>query len=381
MEKNIIYNSHKISILELIYSILLNYNEEKENIIEFNLDRDDLNYSSTFNLDSNLNFTQDQKEELSYDNFNVELIDTKYFNVDIYVSNKYRILKNNLIEYFSIKIDWELQKEVFWWKYIEDEEWNEIEIEKRLEIYYFKISCDIYSLKTKFIEYLSNEINNKSFYYGNGKIEELILDEFIKRGKDEIKISSKDLWDTLKTDNTNFSKYWNNLDLITIVFYNDVIELFLYKLYLYWQLGSIKINRDWKYEIKSKWITWKVIKDKNIENEIELLDWKIIYYKDKYLFYNPENTQEYNIKSNWNYDKLMDILIENIWSYVSYDDFLELPVYNKPWDSRDKNKRITDTKDNLQKNVLKGLYLIKDKEKIPTNLKFIVVNKWLKLDI
>ncbi len=371
MEQNIISKSSDLNILQ----ILLKYAPEKENIIEFRFDINDLNYYSAYHLDSNNELTKYKIARELPDEFG-DFIESenKDFNLKDYIETKYNILKKIFTKIFDIQV-WDLQYTHVIWEDTEDNEWNQVIIKEAEEIYYFMIDTNKEDLKIKILDYIDKEIQRLDFHYSIDKIEEAILNEFKIKWKNEVKISKETLKDIISHYETKYFKIWID-DGITIVYYDDVIELFLVKLLLSWSIenyqeikkGLYKIKASQTLEISKESITEK----KNISNELWLLWWKIIYYKDKYLFKNIENNKEYNIKEHWNYDKMMDVLIENIWEYVPYTAFNNLEIYDKS-DSRDINKKITDTKDNLQKNACKNLWI-----NINGN-KFITVNKWIKL--
>lgn len=387
MEKNIISYSNNINILNLLSNILSNYDVWKENIIGFSFDDEDLLYILSLGyiyLDSNNELTRYKIDlEPPYEFEEYTKTENKEFNLRDYVETKFYDFKKILTS-FNIEIDWELCYEFIPWDYVTDDMWDEVIIEKPVQKFYFKISVNIQDLKNKMLEYLKNEIVKKKFHYSIEKIEKDILSKFDEFWKSEIIISDKSLGDKLNSWNKYYPKVtYNKDDLITIVYYNDILELFLYKLYCEWILNKWYYLPDWNYEISLVIKKENKLDDntkviKNIEdNKVILLDWKIIYYKDKYLFQNPIDNNEYNIMNHWDYDKMMDILIHNIWYYVSYKDFNSLNVYKKQWDSRTEDKRITDTKDNLIKNVVKKLLKSEDWKKT----KFIIVKKWLKLCI
>jgi hypothetical protein len=97
MEENIIYKSQNINILELLYIIITKYDPEKENIISFSFDDDDLNYYSQYYLDSKNEFTKDKVEtEPPYDFEGYEKEINKDFNLDNYIKTKFNSLVNIL---------------------------------------------------------------------------------------------------------------------------------------------------------------------------------------------------------------------------------------------------------------------------------------------
>lgn len=362
MEKNIIYTSHNINILELLYNIITKYDSHKENIISFSFDIDDINYYSQYYLDSINELTKYKIDpEPSYDFEGYEKEINKDFDLDDYVKAKYNYLVK-ILKTFDITC-WEFKKDIYEWEYKTDNELEEVEIKKPLQNFYFEITVDIQKIKTKIIEYIDKEIIKKDFDSSTEIIEDAILKQFEKRWKDNIKIYNKDLVDIIWWDNKKHFKIWND-DWITIVYYNDVLELFLMMLYLDWKIDSITNIWRWIYEIK-----WNLSK-KILKKNILLANWNIEINKNDYII--TYKTKPIILKYESNYSHmLLKILIDNIWEYVDVniirDEIIKQVNQNK------KNKFLTSLnelsrnysniyKSNSSFNFLKDYISMKDKK-------------------
>jgi hypothetical protein len=156
-----------------------------------------------------------------------------------------------------------------------------------------------------------------------------------------------------------------------IVIFDD-IQIFIHAISIKYPEKLEKIS---KLTEKQYWnqnnINFK--KGNNSTHYIEIQK-DIFYYTKQKLFKNPLNKKEYNIKWHWSYDIMMNLLLKQQWTYIHYDDFHELKVMKKKWDSREDSKKITDTKDNLHKN-------LKRKLEINKKVSFIEVNNWLKITL
>lgn len=102
----------------------------------------------------------------------------------------------------------------------------------------------------------------------------------------------------------------------------------------------------------------------------------ITYDKTKCLFINPDNKEEFNVFERCSYDEMMGILINNAWDYVPYRSFYMMTTMQensiKNRKDTEKNKKITDMKNNL-------LVTLNKKLKIEKKLDFIIVNNGLKI--
>lgn len=115
---------------------------------------------------------------------------------------------------------------------------------------------------------------------------------------------------------------------------------------------------------------------KNDNDEIKISD-KIIYYRKQYVFKNVLNKLECSIKLNWDYDKFLDILLDNIGKTVTYSEFEKyswMKIFNKR-DSRCLSKIITDIKANLYKKLVNNLDINLHE------LVFLQVDNWIKIII
>lgn len=120
--------------------------------------------------------------------------------------------------------------------------------------------------------------------------------------------------------------------------------------------------------VKEEVNIWETLTSEE-KNKIRLSE-TLIYDKEKSLFIG--NNKEYSIKHSNDYVNVMKILLENKWEYITYDRFSNLEVCKKYWDRED-NKRITDLKHNLYKNIKRNLNL-DDSE-----IDFIITNNGLKI--
>ena len=244
-------------------------------------------------------------------------------------------------------------------------------------------------LKEWLIIILIDKVNSILLNYNIDRLIELYLD-IIK----EINNNRGLNWKNILLNETDFNKLWIELDYLTIkiddiweynnTYYsyiepNSLTVLILFILYLKWNLSYLwnKFDID---SLRSKadflvWLNNKETIDSIIEHhkvdEINLWN-NIFYYPDKYIFINKLNKKEYNIRSNWNYDILMDILIINKWNYVPYNSLLDMECINIKNNSKDFSKKINDSKTNLFTNVARNLEL-------KTVYKFIDTKNWLRL--
>lgn len=308
MEQNIISQSSDLNILQ----ILLKYAPEKENIIEFRFDINDLNYYSTYHLDSNNELTKYKIARELPDEFG-DFIESenKDFNLKDYIETKYNILKKIFTKIFDIQV-WDLQYTHVIWEDTEDNEWNQVIIKEAEEIYYFMIDTNKEDLKIKILDYIDKEIQRLDFHYSIDKIEETILNEFKIKWKNEVKISKETLKDIISHYETKYFKIWID-DGITIVYYDDVIELFLIKLLLNWSIENYQEIKKGLYKIKASH------KLKIPKENIILWGWAIIINPNNYTIY--YNWTIYSLKDNTFNHIILKALIDNFNNYCSKDYF------------------------------------------------------------
>lgn len=339
MEKNIIHSSNKVNILYLVYCIINEYKSNYENIISFTISSDDFEDMQNYYIDSNNCLT---KNKLVIDSFRLNEntdVNNREFDADLYIKRKIELLTNNLNK-FWIDLS-KYGKQVIEWEYELDEDWNEDCIKEYKEIYSLVINVDdINILKVKLDQFIEKEILDKEFEYSTEKISDEILSTFITRWKNNIIINPINYKRLNHNDKDSFgfikSIKSTKYDLIKIVYYDNVIELFIYKLYLEWYILSIESNYNIIWDIE------KVNKRLNIKNIIKLSN-DISYDKDSKIILH-KNVSYPLVRKQAN-QVLLEIILDNYWK--DYDSICWIEeFYRKHVFSRSKkniSEQIHDT--------------------------------------
>jgi len=179
-----------------------------------------------------------------------------------------------------------------------------------------------------------------------------------------------------------------NIKETSLWFFNDA-EILLHSLQIWMPKKISKLIEkllDDVVEDKSKELLQLICKEKWVgiskkiksKKEVEIhLSQSVIYNSSEYIFINILNNSECNIKDHGSYDKMMDMLLQYPWEFITYEMFEKeswMRVMIKKGDCRGYKKRITDTKNNLLK-------LVESKLKLEQKKEFIKVNNGLKLVI
>ena len=292
--------------------------------------------------DINLRYYSNEEFDES-DNAKLELENTHHLDVSI---KHYNNLHKSIIDKDNIVFIWNI-----WYKNIK----NIIDNDNSINTFLNKINklkefekekC----LKTKLEQELIVEL--RWFNY-----KDIISDEIILLKIEKLLSHPQTIWADRRWFSISVSPYildWEKL-------YNEII----------WKNKNLYENtliNNWK-NINIQNVTNIELKERN--NCIKISE-NIFYYYEEYLFKNTINNLDYNIKWHWDYDKLMDLLIKERWEYVLYNSIVGLKTLDKKWDTRTKEKRITDIKRNLIENVKNNL-------KLESRIEFILVSNWLKL--
>lgn len=265
----------------------------------------------------------------------------EFFRIDLLELEKYFLDKRS-IYLFLLKLDNEdyIEFTPTWWDFIRLKK----DITDSTIIHhndFKKFFKQIHTLR----KYLEEDILEQSMQADFiREIRQINYEDFID---DEITILKiKKLLDENKTIWTSSRQKYSSWISNIILTWEEILK------------GYLSENKDWK----------------KTETLIRLWE-NINYYPQKYLFQNPKNSKEYNIKDHWNYDKMMDVLLKNTWNFVTYNEFIETSWMKllKKNDTRDPQKRITDSKGLLLNHVSNKLGIEK--------IEFIKTDNGLKLMI